>query len=87
MKSAVAPPTRTAVPAGGWIARIAFTVSWLASETNGWAEIAWIAVTPPLRGCGGATSATPGIRPTLAAIVAAAFGPPPSTSIQIGVSW
>ena len=36
MKSAVAPPTRTVVPGGGCSSRIAFTVSWLASEAKGW---------------------------------------------------
>ncbi len=37
-KSAVAPPTRTVVPAGVFSSRIRFTVAWLASETNGLAE-------------------------------------------------
>ncbi len=85
-KSAVAPPTSTVVRGGVGSARIAFTVSWLASEANGWAETAWIAVTPPASRRGGTTSLTPSSRRTLAANAVAAFGPPPSKSIQIGVS-
>ena len=64
-----------------------FTVDWLASELNGLAEIAWIAVTPPRSGCGGATAATPGgvARSALRA-AAVAFGVAPFTETQIGVS-
>ena len=75
MKSAVAPPTLTVAPGGAGRSRIRFTVSWLASETNGWAEIAWIAVTSPLSGWGGLTSATPSTLRTRAANSAAPLRP------------
>ena len=87
MKSAVAPPTSTVAPGGAGSARIRFTVSWLASEMNGLAEIAWIAVTPPRSGCGGGDFGDPvdpahPRRQRRRGLRAAA-----STAIQIGVSW
>src|SRR5260221_11529002 len=61
MKSAVAPPTSTVAHGGAATSRIRFTVDLLASELNGFAEIAWIAATQPCSGWGGATAATPGV--------------------------
>ncbi len=85
-KSAVAPPTSTVAPAGAGTSRIRSTVDWLASASNGLAEITWTTVTPSSSCCGRRDCGDPLGARIRAVSCAACFDPAPSTTTQIGVS-